>query len=671
MGPGGRTRWLLAGVCVLAFVVLDGWAPAIGAAGDRPGPRIGIGSVCGDVLTGQDLVTALRLGCKVIDVDDSARIDLSQLADNPAQYPGYGDVSSSTGVISLPAGVTLESDRSPTRQGGVLYMSQEVVVPGMDDIHPKAMIEAGSDTQITGLRLEGYDHDQQEAPDGIGVGILVPDVVVDDDEIADWSTAGVAVGPVDYGPNRRDTDAAWITREAARIHITDNYIHDNTNCDLGYGIVVGGGSYALIDRNVFDDNKHDIAGDGTPDSGYIAELNFTLTRSFKTCAGDYGGHFDMHGSGPGSNKSHVGGTAGTYIVVRDNTFRGDQRYHFLGLDRRPSFDVRGTPTLQAIFEDNVTEAPSDKAVAISGAPNADTASPIAFAYLVTHGKLIDKDNGYGVDTSQQLAVGNFGDDGCSDVFVATGASWWYSPCGQGQWRYLNASSLRLNRLAFGDFNGDGRTDVFSQSGSRWLVSYGGTTPWTPLPAGSNIPMSQYRFGDFTGDGKTDIFRANGKRFYISIGGATPWKPLVASRLTVGQLRFCDFTGNGQTDVFSLADHQWSVSYGGATQWHKLNNELSSSLNQLVFGDFNGDGRCDIARAHGHGFQVSWGGTTPWQYFATPNQSQASFRGTLLGAFGGGDRTDVLEYAVGGTALDQYRLMSGFAPFTVWSPQNML
>src|ERR1700691_1586730 len=79
------------------------------------------------------------------------------------------------------------------------------------------------------------------------------------------------------------------------------------------------------------------------------------------------------------------------------------------------------------------------------------------------------------------------------VFQATGAVWVYSPCGRREWRYLNDSSIKLSGLAFGDFDGDGKTDVFSQEGSQWLVFSGGTGPWTPLPAGSNIPMSGYGF----------------------------------------------------------------------------------------------------------------------------------------------------------------------------------
>jgi hypothetical protein len=654
-----RLRRACAVFCVAvmaAFVGMPMSARALTSPAIDLGARAA--SVCANVVTAQQLVNALASGCRDIRVSDRARFDLSQLAAHPDQYPGYRPrTNHDLAVIDLPEGVTLESDRGPNRAGGMLYMSSQVLVPTGDV--PLAMTGLGPHTRLSELRLRGFGLDGQHDPGGIGIVISAQDVRIDHNEISFWPNEGVLVASGPSTDHRAITDAAAIA-QAQRVRITQNFIHDNVDCDLGYGIVLDGASYALIDRNVFNYDKHDISGDGSPGSGYVAEYNFTQSDSFKTCDGDYGGHFDMHGFVSGS---HVGGTAGTYIDVHDNAVRGDQRYHFAGRDRRPAFDLRGTPVNRALFTDNVTEAPSDKALRISGASVLD---------LVLRGKLIIHGNQYGVNTTNDLAVGDFDGDGCSDVFVPTGAVWLYAPCGRREWQFLGISNLRLGQLAFGDFNGDGKTDVFTRRGDQWLTSSGGTTSFEPLPETSGIPMSSYRFGDFNGDGKTDVFRANGSRFYYSNGGATPWRPLASSHLAVGDLRFCDFNGDGVTDVFSLANHQWSVSYGGDTSWRHLNSELSPLLNQLAFGDLDGDGHCDIARSQNARWQVSSGGTGPWRD-QSPNPDPGQLVGTLLGHFNGQRCDDVLRFGVRADTvhLERWQISRCPTPFVGWCEQNML
>jgi hypothetical protein len=406
---------------------------------------------------------------------------------------------------------------------------------------------------------------------------------------------------------------------------------------------------------VASDGSLDTSGTTADPPGYLAELNFFL-KPGPTCGGHYNQHFDQHGSVKSNDWD--GGWAGQYIKISNNTIRGAQHYGFLNHLERPAFDLRGTPSDRDIFADNAVTQGGNYAVKVEGADAGQ---------LENEGKLHIYHNRYDFNTANDLAVGNFGNDGCSDVFQANGTAWWYSPCGSGAWRFLNASRLTLNRLALGDFNGDGNTDVFTQSGDKWLVSYNGTGPWTQLPAGSNIPMSQYRFGDFNGDGKTDIFRTNGHQWFYSSGGATSWIPLQTSSLRIDQLRFGDFNGKGQTDVFSLANHQWSVSYGGVTPWQHLNREISSNLGELVFADFNGDGKTDIARSHNGKWQVSWGGTTPWEPLQT--RSEPPLNQMLLGDFTGSKAADVLQYR----DLERYKMsVGGTGPLVTWSrDQDML
>jgi hypothetical protein len=607
------------------------------------------------VATRQALIDALAT-CKTVVVSDSARIDLAQVGDNRADAPDS--------VIRVPDGVTLSGGRGPTELGGLLYMSRRLQ-------NQQTMLELGAGTRVTGLRIRGYNQsntkDDHDATDGIRIRADTENVLIDNNEIYAWPNAAVELS---YAPTTKAT--------AGRIRITNNFIHNNVRCGAGYGVAVSNSGFAQIDRNVFNFNRHDVASDGKPGTGYIAELNFVLT-SGPTCGrGFYNQHFDMHGTG-GSGSEHNGGDAGEYLEIRRNTIRGAQVYggHLnFGTMVRPALELRGTPADQAVIAENVLAHGNEAdAVRIKGANRGD---------LKRQHKLVVSGNHYGVDTAAELAVGDFDGDGRADVFQATGALWAYSPSGRREWRFLNDSSLRLGRLAFGDFNADGKTDVFSQHGDTWRVSDAGTGPWTALPAGSNIDMRGYRFGDFDGDGRSDVFRANGSRFFISSGAASSWKPLVASSLKIGELRFGDFDGNGKTDVFSLANGQWSVSWGGATTWRRLNSRRSSELGTLVFADLDGDRRTDVARGHDERWQVSWSGTTAWRALQT--RAVPPLREALLGDFDGDRRADVLQH---GTVIpgrftppnvfdpprfrsfERFKLSPGGKdPLAVWSQQDM-
>jgi len=595
---------------------------------------------CTHVSTRAQLLDALATGAKCIFVANEAQIDLA-VSDHRT--------GSSYWVVHVPDGVTIESGRSARTPGGLLYMSHQL------QVDQNVMLDVGSNTRISGLRLRGYrpldtaehnDATQAIMVDGQATSghVAATHDLIDNNEIYGWPAAGVNVVDAPAGDES--------------IRVTGNFIHNNVQCNLGYGVAVSGSGAPLIDRNVFDFNRHDVSSDGRFGTGYRAELNFVLTGG-PTCGGHYNQHFDVHGT---LTDDGYGGPAGRSYTVQYNTIRGDQDF-LVGIGVRPAFELRGIPA-QAIFAHNAVVHDDE-----SDAVNVHNAS-LTEDQLKMNGELVVFDNQYKVWTASRLTVGHFANDGCSDVFQATGAVWVYSPCGRGIWRFLNQSTLRLDRLALGDFNGDGRTDVFSQSGRQWRVSYGGTGPWTPLPAGSGIPMDQYRFGDFDGDGKTDIFRADGTRFYFSSGGATEWKPLAFSHFKIDSLRFGEFRHSGRTDVFSLANGHWSVSDGGANQWHPLNLQLSSDLAELAFADLDGDGRTDIARCHGGMAEASSNGVTQWRPLAF--DCRKGFPGVLFGSFTGSKHADALSFGTAPLLLARYSLSrSGRTPFFAWSLADML
>lgn len=655
-----------------------GTAPPQGDAANEPQwrcqfPAISRARADATVSTLAELESALAArtsGHRVVWIENWAVIEIA-VTDHRREPNHY--------ALRVPPNVTLASGRSPTEPGGLLYFSRRAE-------HPRFMMRLDSCTRVTGLRLQGptrstariYSDPSNpghliEVPANTAVEIReVDNVLIDNNEFFDWPGAGVYL---------RGTGNEY--RAARTIRVTGNFFHHNLRCGFGNAVQVNGlgrtspiGGYAYIDRNVFNYNRHAVAGDGHPKIGYIAERNLVLSGG-KKChssvpVGYYNQHFDMHGYGDDG----YGGDAGEFIDLRYNTIRGEQDYYVTRT--RPAFMLRGTPTGRASFYGNVVVHENrGEAISFKGVRwHEDDPNP----------PFREWGNQYNVDTSKELAVGDFDADGHADVFQATGTVWVYSARGQSNWRVLNTRSERLPQLLFGDFNGDGKTDVFTQRGSQWLVSYGGTRAWTTLAGGSAVDTRRYRIGDFDGDGKADIFRANGTQWFYSSAGATGWLELARSRQREDRLRFGDFNGDGITDVFGLADGHWSVSYGGQTGWRWLNNLLSSNLAELVFADFNGDRITDIARQKGAHYEVAWGGFGDWNelHEGAGHEQFLSLTSMLLGDFTGDRRADVLHYraylvdvipipagSVSVRGKDHFVISSrGSRPFSIWSRYEM-
>ena len=60
------------------------------------------------------------------------------------------------------------------------------------------------------------------------------------------------------------------------------------------------------------------------------------------------------------------------------------------------------------------------------------------------------------DTYGQYGVCDFDGDGKDDLFLPTGANWWYSSAGKMHWTFLAPHTERLNQVGIGDLTGDGR-----------------------------------------------------------------------------------------------------------------------------------------------------------------------------------------------------------------------
>ena len=210
-------------------------------------------------------------------------------------------------VLDVPEGVTLAGDRGHGGSEGALLASDALKTP--------VMIRAsGPDVRITGLRIQGpnpkryLQHHRRsfgegggghkyyyKLPTSNGITTKYPRLEVDNCEISGFSHAGVYL------------------MTAGGHHIHHNYIHHCQYQGLGYGVCHNTAS-SLIEHNLFNWNRHSIAGTGRPGNSYVARHNVELGISLSHC-------FDMHG---GRDRKDGTDIAGTSIEIYNNTFRARQ-----------------------------------------------------------------------------------------------------------------------------------------------------------------------------------------------------------------------------------------------------------------------------------------------------------------------------------------------------------
>jgi hypothetical protein len=228
-------------------------------------------------------------------------------------------------VLLVPEGVTLAGERGNKGSKGAILTSDALKTPVM-------IRAAGPNVRITGLRIQGpcpkryLDHHRRAyGPGGEGSkyyyrlptsnGIITEfsGLEVDNCEVFAFAHGGIFLN--------KGTDH--------RIH--HNFIHNCQYNGLGYGVVHDTAS-SLIECNLFDSNRHSIAGTGRPGCGYIARNNVELGVSLSHC-------FDMHG---GRDRNDGTTIAGTSIEIYNNTFRAPN----------PAVVIRGVPEKKCDVHNN-------------------------------------------------------------------------------------------------------------------------------------------------------------------------------------------------------------------------------------------------------------------------------------------------------------------------------
>ena len=527
--------------------------------------------------------------------------------------------------VQVKAGVTIRGDRRGTKLGPELTL---------DSYPSRNAIEiVGNYARITGLRVRGPSRTKDQRPYSNGIYVddsLVRWPIVDHNDMSGWTEAAVHVNY--YSSYNPDTDLHCDPSQPLRprtVRIVRNFLHHNPADELGYGVTIHSNGFADILGNTFLYNRHAIAGDGIRGTGYRALYNLVLSDAPEYGTWGVTEHdFDMHGSDDGD---HVGGIAGSDVEIARNTFLGtDPGGPMSGATTR----FAASPAAIHQFRNNVTRQGQSDAIHWYGQSSPTAPPPL---WLTIANNRFNASN-----PTDRLGVGDFDGDGRQDLFLATGAAWYYAPAGMAEWRYLNAQPIAFADLLFGDVDGDGRTDVVTKQDGNWYVSWAGASKREKINESDGV-IGDFALGDFNGDRRADIFYTDGTQWLISDGATAPFYPLGApSPYRLADLRLGDFNGDGRTDVFAVIGENWFVRYSGNSFWSLLGPALTTSVANLLIADFDGNGRSDVALSNSSNWKVSVDGIGPWTPLRSSNTITLA-NAAAIGRFRGTPGADVLAW----------------------------
>jgi hypothetical protein len=399
--------------------------------------------------------------------------------------------------------------RGPRKLGPRIYVTE---------VPPKRapFVIRGDRVRFSGFRLEGPTNYIAQGDERKEFGIDVAPfsnvapirrIEISNMEIYHWSG-----GAIYLADNAEQTDRGRLVGSFPEaIRISDSYIHHNRHGDgYGYGVDINGGAYALIERSVFDENRHAIAGGSkgrdADYSGYTFRGNLILPGGGLHCSEHWANallawqancwqthQIDMHG-----DKSwwRLGpwccGTAGETIIIEGNAifYTGGDGGDLPGTDSGYAIKIRGNPLDKVFVDANVfRHGNSGDAIAQNGDLR-ETCSIfgwpcfIVAADRITHPIIVTSNNAWGVNPLSQIESCDFVGDGNPDEFLATGVSWWTKSSTTGQWRHLNVMAETMPQLILDDIDGDGKCDVAKRpatpQASIRFYSKGGATPWLPV-----------------------------------------------------------------------------------------------------------------------------------------------------------------------------------------------
>jgi hypothetical protein len=529
-----------------------------------------------------DFVTAIATPNTTVDLAPDVNLDLS-----------------GRDALHVAPGVHINGGRSSGQLGARLFTTTK----------PGVLLVIGGYHNSDGVRVNGIrlDGGHMEIGDGNGpIGIRVRSSVnvdIGNNEIYGWTGIGVQV--IDDRLER----IASRNRSAVRVH--DNFIHHNRHWgEQGYGVQANQSAYVLIERNVFDFNRHAIEASNTIGIGYMAYNNLLLTGGGETNPVWMSHQFDVHGSHTDwLNRGYYTGSAGEYF---------DYRYNSLFYVAGDVLKVRGRP-----------DAGADVAHNVFGKDDPDE------AIVQTDGdNLVAWKNRFGVVSSYRNDACDFDADGQPDAFLATGANWWFKGA-TAQFHFLRTSEEMFplgTELTFGDVDHDGRCDVratatqrvYSGGRDELLVSGLGGPPRPVATTRAHLAWTQgprvrtWQLSPGLQSVASDVT--------VDYGSGVP-SLLAADAAVIGT---GDFNDDGATDLLfqdsagrvdvMLLDEQGTLTDPGApARRGSFRGEMLPTAARVAgIGDFNADGRSDVlwrrsdlrleiwfAGEQGNSAKVSW------------------------------------------------------------------
>lgn len=502
--------------------------------------------------------------------------------------------------FEIPEGVILASNRNENGSlGAKIYrndrgrrlwikvMGNNVEISGLRIQGPYALIDSTS--QVQGITNEGYMN-----------------LNVNNSELSAFSSRAIYI-----------LDGTGT--------ITNNFIHHNRMEGLGYGVALGGDSYALIEHNIFDFNRHDIAGSGHCQQSYEASYNLVLPNGTSHS-------FDMH-SEDEDNNDNGPNCAGNNIYIHHNTFM---------INTHEAIRIRDIPQDEAKIEKNVfyhtdiREAVTQKVagqeitpqqpynnISFSGNSffgNINTGSNNEDVILLESNNDLKKypfDNGlfFNQDLSrighgftyEDYFVGNWFSTSTSGLIVRTSSGqlqrYQYNGSFYGQGNGTEVGNgFNFDNYFIGDWTADSKTDLIGRNSNGQLFLYKlNTSYFSGLgQVGSGFNFEDYFIGDWYGNSKDELIgrHATGNMFLYRMGSSNfLYVDQVASGFNYEKYFPGKWIANARTSFITLDS-------SGNLELHKFNESTNSfdnlgvvgngfAFEDYCVGDFTGDGIDDL------------------------------------------------------------------------------